>query len=103
MIKENVIQIRSALEQAAIKAGRDPKEITFYGGALPVSEFMKYADSDISAKRGFDKLSKLEADTKYVGVPITQYSANPVKGTKYVYLLSYDETTGKIKITKGKY
>ena len=28
MIKENVIQIRSALEQAAIKAGRDPKEIT---------------------------------------------------------------------------
>ena len=73
----------------------EPKEITFYGGALPVSEFMEYANPDISAKRGFDKLTKLEADTKYVGVPVTQYSAVPVKGTKYMYLLSYDESTGE--------
>ena len=62
---------------------------------MPVSEFMKYADPDISAKRGFDKLTKLEADTKYVGVPVTQYSAVPVEGTKYMYLLSYDESTGE--------
>ena len=62
---------------------------------MPVSEFMKYADPDISAKRGFDKLTKLEADTKYVGGPVTQYSAVPVEGTKYMYLLSYDESTGE--------
>ena len=73
----------------------EAKEISFYGGALPVSEFMKYVRPDISANRGFDKLTKLEADTKYVGVPITQYSANPVKGTKYMYLLSYDKSTGE--------
>ncbi len=76
------------------EASLETKEITFYGGALPVSKFMKYAGSDISAKRGFDKLSKLEADTKYVGVPATQYSANPIEGTRYMFLLSYDGSTG---------
>ncbi len=73
----------------------EAKEISFYGGALPVSEFMKYVRPDISAKRGYDKLTKLEADTKYVGVPVTQYSANPIKGTRYMFLLSYDESTGE--------
>lgn len=77
------------------KASLETKEITFYGGALPVSEFMKYVRPDISANRGFDKLTKLEADTKYVGVPVTQYSANPIEGTRYMFLLSYDESTGE--------
>lgn len=77
------------------EASLEPKEITFHGGALPVSEFMKYARPDISASRGFDKLSKLEADTKYVGVPVTQYSANPIKGAIYMFLLSCDESTGE--------
>lgn len=73
----------------------ETKEISFYGGALPVSEFMKYARPDISAKRGYDKLTKFEADTKYVGVPVTKYSANPIEGTTYMFLLSYDESTGE--------
>jgi len=77
------------------EASLEPKEITFYGGALPISEFMKYVRPDISANRGFDKLTKLEADTKYVGVPVTQYSANPIEGTRYMFLLSYDESTGE--------
>ena len=77
------------------EASPEPKEITFYGGALPVSEFMRYVRPDISANRGFDKLTKLEADTKYVGVPVTQYSANPIEGTRYMFLLSYDESTGE--------
>ena len=75
------------------EATNEPKEISFYGGALPVSEFMKYVRDDISVKHGYDKLTKLEADTKYVGVPVTQYSANPIKGTRYMFLLSYDEST----------
>ena len=74
------------------EASLEPKEISFYGGALPVSEFMKYVRPDISAKHGYDKLTKFEADTKYVGVPVTQYSANPIKGTRYMFLLSYDES-----------
>ena len=77
------------------EASLETKEITFYGGALPVSEFMRYVRPDISANRGFDKLTKLEADTKYVGVPVTQYSANPIEGTRYMFLLSYDDSTGE--------
>ena len=85
------------------KASLETKEITFYGGALPVSEFMKYVRPDISANRGFDKLTKLEADTKYVGVPVTQYSANPIEGTRYMFLLSYDESTGEYFIACDGY
>ncbi len=76
------------------EASYEPKEISFYGGALTVSRFMEYARPDISAKRGYDKLTKFEADTKYVGVPVTKYSANPIEGTRYMFLLSYDESTG---------
>lgn len=85
------------------EASLETKEITFYGGALPVSEFMKYVRPDISANRGFDKLTKLEADTKYVGVPVTQYSANPIEGTRYMFLLSYDESTGEYFIACDGY
>ena len=85
------------------EAPLETKEITFYGGALPVSEFMKYVRPDISANRGFDKLTKLEADTKYVGVPVTQYSANPVEGTRYMFLLSYDDSTGEYFIACDGY
>ena len=70
---------------------------------MPVSEFMKYVSPDISANRGFDKLTKLEADTKYVGVPVTQYSANPIEGTRYMFLLSYDESTGEYFIACDGY
>lgn len=85
------------------EASLETKEITFYGGALPVSEFMKYVRPDISANRGFDKLTKLETDTKYVGVPVTQYSANPVEGTRYMFLLSYDDSTGEYFIACDGY
>lgn len=71
----------------------DPKEISFYGGALPVSKYMQYVSPEISAKHGFDNLTQFEADTKYIGVPSTKYSANPVAGTEYLFLLNYDEAT----------
>ena len=66
-------------------------EITFHGGSLPVSEFMKYVRPDISEKCGFDKLTKYEADTKYIGIPSTKYSVNPLETYTYLFLLNYDD------------
>ncbi len=67
-------------------------EIGYYGGALPVSDFMKYADSSVSAKYGFDRLTKYQADTRYIGDPVTERSAAPSDGSRYLIFLLKDGT-----------
>lgn len=71
-------------------SGPDNINISFYGGAITVSQYMEMVSSTQSSKHGFDKLTKEEADERYIGTPIYEYSANPQEGMKYLVLLSYD-------------
>lgn len=71
-------------------AGQDELNISFYGGVTTVSQYIDMVSPSQSAKHGFDKLTKEEADEKYIGTPIYAYSANPQIGLKYLVLLSYD-------------
>ena len=70
---------------------------------MPVSEYMKYVKSEIIVKHGFDRLTKFEADTRYIGEALTGYSANPKQAEKYVFLLNFDEQTDSYFVSCNGY
>lgn len=78
-------------------------EICFHGGVMPVSEYMKYVKSEIIVKHGFDRLTKFEADTRYIGEALTGYSANPKQAEKYVFLLNFDEQSDSYFVSCNGY
>lgn len=74
MIKENVLQIRAAIEEAAIRAGRDPKEI-----ALCAATKMNDADRvreaiaagvDCCGENRVQELTEKSAHNAYEGAPV---------------------------------
>ena len=74
MIKENVMQIRKALEQAAIRAGRDPKEITLCAAtkmndADRVREAIA-AGVDCCGENRVQELTEKAALNAYTGAPV---------------------------------
>ena len=74
MIKENVMQIRKALEQAAIRAGRDSKEITLCAAtkmndADRVREAIA-AGVDCCGENRVQELTEKAALNAYTGAPV---------------------------------
>lgn len=69
--------------------------ISYYGGALTVSEFLKQVGPEHSLKYGFETSTLDEADNRYIGMKPNEFSAKPKQGLKYLIFLSYDEITGE--------
>ena len=74
MIKENVQKIRKALEEAAVKAGRDPREITLCAAtkmndAQRVQEAIA-AGVDCCGENRVQELTEKSAQNAYEGAPV---------------------------------
>jgi len=74
MIKENVANIRKAMEEAAVKAGRDPKEITLCAAtkmndAGRVQQAIA-AGVDCCGENRVQELTEKAAQNGYEGAPV---------------------------------
>lgn len=74
--------------------GEDLK-ISYYGGIMSISEYKEQIYSTISLKRGYDKLTKEEADKQYIGYSKDKCYVNPKQGSKYLIFLSYNKEDGE--------
>lgn len=70
-------------------------KISYYGGVLKVSDFLKQVGPEYSLNYRFENLTEDEADNKYIGIKPNEFSANPKQGLKYLIFLAYDEITGE--------
>ena len=74
MIKQNVLKIRTELEQAAIKAGRDPKEITLCAATkMNDADRVRQAIAagvDCCGENRVQELTEKAAQNAYKGAPV---------------------------------
>ena len=74
MIKENVARVRAGIEQAAVKAGRDPKEITLCAASkMNDADRVRQAIAagvDCCGENRVQELTEKQTQDAYRGVPV---------------------------------
>lgn len=100
-----IISVGKISNLKVVKGGvsENELEISFYGGSMSVYEYMTQISTERAENMGFDELSEEEAKTKYIGVPLDKYAANPNEETSYMFFLSYDEETGEYFVVCDAY